>query len=118
MHGGSTTISKEVMDWWPNALNLDILHQHDTRTDPMDADFDYREEVRKLDVEALKKDLRDLMTDSQDWWPADWGHYGGLMIRMAWHAAGSLSPRRWPWWRWHRQPTLCPAQLLARQCES
>jgi len=89
MHGGSTTIGMEVMDWWPNALNLDILHQHDTKTDPMGPDFDYREEVKKLDVEALKKDLHALMTDSQDWWPADWGHYGGLMIRMAWHAAGS-----------------------------
>jgi catalase-peroxidase len=77
------------MDWWPNALNLDILHQHDTKPNPMGEDFDYREEVKKLDVEALKSDLRALMTDSQDWWPADWGHYGGLMIRMAWHAAGS-----------------------------
>ncbi len=89
MHGGSTTVNKDVMDWWPNALNLDILHQHDAKTDPMGPDFDYREEVKKLDVEGLKKDLRDLMTDSQDWWPADWGHYGGLMVRMAWHAAGS-----------------------------
>jgi catalase-peroxidase len=77
------------MDWWPKALNLDILHQHDTKTNPMGEDFDYREEVKKLDVEALKKDLHALMTDSQDWWPADWGHYGGLMIRMAWHAAGT-----------------------------
>ncbi len=89
MHGGSTTVNKDIMDWWPNALNLDILHQHDAKTDPMGPDFDYREEVKKLDVEGLKKDLRDLMTDSQDWWPADWGHYGGLMVRMAWHAAGS-----------------------------
>ena len=89
MHGGSTTIDKDVMSWWPNALNLDILHQHDRKTDPMGPDFDYREEVRKLDVAALKQDLHALMTDSQDWWPADWGHYGGLMIRMAWHAAGS-----------------------------
>jgi catalase-peroxidase len=77
------------MEWWPNALNLDILHQHDTKTDPMGADFDYREEVRKLDFDALKQDLRALMTDSQEWWPADWGHYGGLMIRMAWHSAGT-----------------------------
>ena len=89
MHGGHTALGVSNMDWWPNALNLDILHQHDTKTDPMGADFDYREEVRKLDVDALKQDLRALMTDSQDWWPADWGHYGGLMIRMAWHAAGS-----------------------------
>jgi len=89
MHGGNTSTGASVMAWWPNALNLDILHQHDTKTDPMGADFDYREEVKKLDVEALKADLHALMTDSQDWWPADWGHYGGLMVRMAWHAAGS-----------------------------
>ncbi len=89
MHGGSTTVNKEVMDWWPNALNLDILHQHDAKTDPMGPGFDYRDEVKKLDVEGLKADLRDLMTDSQIWWPADWGHYGGLMVRMAWHAAGT-----------------------------
>jgi catalase-peroxidase len=89
MHGGSTTLDMEVMEWWPKALNLDILHQHDTKTDPMDPGFDYREEVKNLDFEALKKDLTALMTDSQDWWPADWGHYGGLMIRMTWHAAGS-----------------------------
>jgi catalase-peroxidase len=89
MHGGNTATNKSVMDWWPNALNLDILHQHDTKTDPLGVDFNYKEELKKLDVEALKKDLHNLMTDSQDWWPADWGHYGGLMIRMAWHAAGS-----------------------------
>jgi catalase-peroxidase len=89
MHGGSTTLDKQVMDWWPKALNLDILHQHDTKTNPMGPGFNYREEVKKLDFAALKKDLTALMTDSQDWWPADWGHYGGLMIRMTWHAAGS-----------------------------
>ena len=89
LHGGMTLINQTNMDWWPNALNLDILHQHDTKTDPMGRDFDYREEVKKLDVQALKKDLHALMTDSQPWWPADWGHYGGLMIRMAWHAAGT-----------------------------
>ena len=89
MHGGITSNNKSVTDWWPNALNLDILHQHDTKSNPLDKDFDYHEELKKLDVAALKKDLHDLMTDSQDWWPADWGHYGGLMIRMAWHAAGS-----------------------------
>jgi len=89
MHGGQTAAGKSVMDWWPNALNLDILHQHDSKTNPMGPGFNYREEVQKLDVAALKEDLRALMTDSQDWWPADWGHYGGLMIRMAWHAAGS-----------------------------
>ncbi|MCG3170429.1 MAG: Catalase-peroxidase [Pseudomonadales bacterium] len=89
MHGGATSAGRSNTEWWPKALNLDILHQHDTRTNPMDADFDYRAEVGKLDVAALKKDLTALMTDSQDWWPADWGHYGGLMIRMAWHAAGT-----------------------------
>jgi catalase-peroxidase len=89
MHGANTATSITVMDWWPNALNLDILHQHDGKTNPMGQAFDYREEVQKLDVDALKKDLHALMTDSQEWWPADWGHYGGLMIRMAWHSAGS-----------------------------
>jgi catalase-peroxidase len=89
MHGGATSASKSNMEWWPKALNLDILHQHDSKTNPMNADFNYREEVKKLDVEALKNDLKALMTDSQDWWPADWGHYGGLMIRMAWHSAGT-----------------------------
>ena len=88
-HGALTTTGASTMDWWPNALNLDILHQHDRKTNPMGEGFDYREVVRHLDVAALKKDLAALMTDSQPWWPADWGHYGGLMIRMAWHAAGS-----------------------------
>ena len=88
-HGGNTTMSSEKKPWWPNALNLDILHQHDTKSDPLGVDFNYREEVKKLDYDALKKDLNEFMTDSQDWWPADWGHYGGLMIRMAWHAAGT-----------------------------
>merc|ERR1712065_50136 len=89
MHGGNTSVEKSEMDWWPNALNFDILHQHDTKTNPLKGDFNYHEELKKLDVEALKKDLHDLMTDSQEWWPADWGHYGGLMIRMAWHSAGT-----------------------------
>jgi catalase-peroxidase len=88
MHGANTAAGKSVMEWWPTALNLDILHQHDTKTNPLKG-FDYREEVKKLDFAAVKKDLAALMTASQDWWPADWGHYGGLMIRMAWHAAGT-----------------------------
>lgn len=89
MHGGATSQSSDNMEWWPNALNLEILHQHDTKTNPMGEHFDYREEVKKLDYEALWNDMRAFMKDSQSWWPADWGHYGGLMIRMAWHAAGS-----------------------------
>lgn len=89
MHGAQTSVGRSNMEWWPNALNLDILHQHDSKPNPMGAGFEYRKEVKKLDYDALKKDLQALMTDSQPWWPADWGHYGGLMIRMAWHAAGS-----------------------------
>ena len=89
MHGGATTTNMSVMAWWPKALNLDILHQHDRKTNPLGEAFNYRDELKKLDVEALKADLVALLTDSQPWWPADWGHYGGLMIRMAWHAAGS-----------------------------
>lgn len=88
MHGGATTTEANKV-WWPKALNLDILHQYDTKTNPLEADFDYREAVKTLDVEALKKDMIALMTDSQPWWPADWGHYGGLMIRMTWHSAGT-----------------------------
>jgi catalase-peroxidase len=88
-HGAMTSVADSNVKWWPNALNLDILHQHDAKTNPLGADFDYAVELKKLDVAALKKDLHDLMTDSQSWWPADWGHYGGLMIRMAWHSAGS-----------------------------
>ncbi len=89
MHGANTETSQSNMAWWPKALNLNILHQHDRKVNPMDAGFDYRKAVKSIDVDALKNDLRVLMTDSQPWWPADWGHYGGLMIRMAWHAAGS-----------------------------
>jgi catalase-peroxidase len=82
-------MGSSATEWWPNALNLEILHQFDSKTNPLGADFDYREAVKSLDVDALKKDLNTLMTDSQSWWPADWGHYGGLMIRMAWHSAGT-----------------------------
>ncbi len=89
MHGGNTEQGNSVMAWWPQALNLDILHQHDRKTNPLGPDFDYRAELAKLDVEALKNDLRALMTESQEWWPADWGSYVGMFARVAWHAAGS-----------------------------
>lgn len=88
-HGAHTQRGSSEQEWWPKSLNLDILHQHDTKTNPLGDDFDYREAVKSLDFEGLKKDLHALMTDSQDWWPADWGHYGGLFIRMAWHSAGT-----------------------------
>ena len=89
VHGAQTTTGSSNTRWWPSTLNLDILHQQDSKTNPLGKEFNYREELKKLDVTALKQDLRDLMTDSQSWWPADWGHYGGLMIRMSWHAAGT-----------------------------
>ena len=89
MHGGNTGTDNSVTKWWPKTLNLDILHQHGARTNPMDADYNHREAVKALDFDAVKEDVKALMTDGQDWWPADWGHYGGLMIRLAWHSAGS-----------------------------
>ncbi len=92
MHGGMTSNKDKGTsnrDWWPSQLNLSILHQHDQKSNPMNKDFDYREEFKSLDYNALKKDLTNLMTDSQDWWPADYGHYGPFFIRMTWHAAGT-----------------------------
>ena len=89
MHGGNTGTGNSVTKWWPSALNLGILHQHGARTNPMDPDYNHREAVKALDYDAVKADVKALMTESQDWWPADWGHYGGLMIRLAWHSAGS-----------------------------
>ena len=89
VHGSSTSPNNSPLKWWPKRLNLDILHQHDEKSNPYHSDFNYREEVKSLDFKALEKDMHDLMTTPQSWWPADWGHYGGLMIRMAWHAAGT-----------------------------
>ena len=89
MHGGNTSASSNDMNWWPKALNLDILHQHDSKTNPLGQDFNYAQAFKTLDLAAVKQDLKALMTDSQSWWPADWGHYGGLFIRMAWHSAGT-----------------------------
>ncbi|MGA1614128.1 MAG: catalase-peroxidase, partial [Lutimaribacter sp.] len=83
MHGANSTTGATNMDWWPKALNLDILHQHDGKTNPL-AGFNYRDAVKELDFDALKADMHALLTQSQDWWPADYGHYGGLMIRLAW----------------------------------
>ncbi len=89
-HGSRTTAAAQSnSNWWPKRLNLKILSQHSAKSDPMDAGFDYAAEFEKLDYAALKADLKALMTDSQDCWPADWGHYGGLFIRMAWHSAGT-----------------------------
>src|SRR6056297_1371583 len=88
MHGGLTATGTSNMEWWPKSLNLEILHQHDTKTNPL-AEVNYREAVKELDFDALKEDMKALLTDSQEWWPADWGHYGGLMLRLAWHSAGS-----------------------------
>ena len=88
MHGGNTHTGTGVVDWWPSTLNLDILHQHDSKVNPLKG-FNYREALKDLDVDALKADMKALLKDSQDRWPADWGHYGGLMIRLAWHSAGS-----------------------------
>jgi len=89
MHGATSTQENSVTKWWPKSLNMDILHQHDSKTNPYSNDYNYRSAVKKLDYKALEDDMHTLMTEPQDWWPADWNHYGGLMIRMAWHAAGT-----------------------------
>ena len=102
-------------DWWPNQPAVEVLRQHETRANPMGDDFDYAEQFKTLDVEALKQDVFDVMTTSQDWWPADYGHYGPLFIRMSWHAAGHLPSRRRPRRRRRRRRSVRPPQQLARQ---
>ncbi|MFT6412751.1 MAG: catalase-peroxidase, partial [Glaciecola sp.] len=92
MHGANTRVggnNTKNIDWWPNQLNIKILHQNDTKANPMGADFDYKEAFNSVDLKTLKGDIEAVLTDSQDWWPADYGHYGPFMIRMAWHAAGT-----------------------------
>ena len=104
-------------DWWPNQLKLDILHQHSSKSNPMGEDFNYAKEFKSLDLVAVKKDLRELMTKSQDWWPADFGHYGPLFIRMAWHSAGTYRTGDGRGGAGAGQTALCAPQQLARQCE-
>ena len=111
-HGSAGTTNR---DWWPNQLRLDLLAQHSSKSNPLGEDFDYAKAFKKLDYKALKKDLARLMTDSQDWWPADFGHYGPLFVRMAWHSAGTYRIGRWPRRRWSRAAALRAAEQLARQ---
>ena len=100
-------------DWWPNQLNLKILHQHDRKSNPMGDDFDYKKAFQTLDLSVVKKDLFALMRDSQDWWPADYGHYGPLFIRMAWHSAGTYRTMDRAGRCRKRYPAICAAELLA-----
>ena len=104
-------------DWWPNQLNLKVLHQHSPLSNPMGEDFNYAEEFKTLDLDALKQDIIEVMTTSQDWWPADYGHYGPLFIRMTWHAAGTYRIADGRGGGGERRSALRPPQQLARQRE-
>ena len=118
MHGAVTINSRKVTrneHWWPDRLDLAVLSQNNKLVDPLDPDFDYAKEFATLDLDAVIADLHALMTDSQSWWPADYGHYGPFFIRMAWHSAGNLPHLRRPRRRRYGHTTLRPAQQLARQ---
>ena len=106
--------AKSNRDWWPNQLPLEILHQNVPQASPMGADFNYAEEFKRLDLAAVKKDLEALMTDSQDWWPADYGHYGPFFIRMAWHSAGTYRTGDGRGGAGHGNQRFAPPQQLAR----
>src|SRR5215510_10679619 len=112
VHGTTNVGMRSNKEWWPSQLNLRILRQNSPQSDPMGKAFNYAEEFKKLDYQALKKDLAALMTDSQDWWPADFGHYGGLMIRRAWHAAGAGQQRFAPLGSWPDNANLDKARRL------
>ena len=109
--------SKGNREWWPNQLNVEILHQQSSLSNPMGEEFDYAKEFKSLDLSAVIKDLHALMTDSQEWWPADFGHYGPLFIRMAWHAAGTYRIHDGRGGAGQRRTALCAAEQLARQRE-
>ena len=120
MHGQASKAGSGTsnQDWWPNKLKLNILRQHPAQSNPLDSDFDYAEAFKRLNLDAVKKDLTELMTDSQDWWPADYGHYGPFFIRMAWHAAGTYRTGDGRGGAASGNQRFCPAEQLARQWQS